>query len=108
MITHRHHHRATLVALLLALAPVAGCSEKPVVPQNAGAPVGTIVESDPRAQAIGVKAVGPAADTSQTTPSSKSDLTKSQEANAMPLPGQANDHSTLSPKASQKAVPASR
>jgi PBP1b-binding outer membrane lipoprotein LpoB len=33
----------------------------------------------------------------------KSDVSKSQQSNDMPMPGQANDHSTLAPNASQKA-----
>lgn len=46
MIAHSNHRGATSFAMLLALASVAGCSQKAVVPQNAGAPVGAIVESD--------------------------------------------------------------
>lgn len=32
----------------------------------------------------------------------KSDITKQQQSNQMPMPGQANDHSTLDPSATQK------
>lgn len=32
----------------------------------------------------------------------KSDITKQQQSNQMPMPGQANDHSTLDPNATQK------
>lgn len=32
----------------------------------------------------------------------KSDITKRQQSNEMPMPGQANDHSTLDPSATQK------
>lgn len=32
----------------------------------------------------------------------KSEITKQQQSNQMPMPGQANDHSTLDPAATQK------
>ena len=47
----------------------------------------------------------PLTETAQTTSSSESqkELTKAEESQSSPLPGQANDHSTLAPDASQKA-----
>ncbi len=44
-------------------------------------------------------------ETPQTTSSAEGskELTKSEERNSMPLPGQPNDHSNLAPDASQKA-----
>ena len=93
--------RNAAAAILVALLAV-GCTDKSV------SPTGTAAENDPRAKVIGVTASTPAIETPGTTSTAKSDLSKAQQANAMPLPGQANDHSTLSPKATQKAAPTGR
>jgi hypothetical protein len=47
----------------------------------------------------------PLKETAQTTSSAEGskELTKAEESNSMPLPGQPNDHSTVAPDASQKA-----
>ena len=47
----------------------------------------------------------PLTETPQTTSSADAskELTKAEERNSMPLPGQPNDHSNLAPDASQKA-----
>ena len=92
---------AAAAAILIALL-VAGCTDKSV-PST-----GTVAENDPRAKVLGVTSDAPAIETPGTTSTAKSDLSKAQQANAMPLPGQANDHSTLSPKATQKSAPAGR
>ena len=88
---------ATTAALALL-----GCTEKITAPPNASAPVGSAALNDPRAKVLGVEHVGTAKETVGTTSSAKSDISKAQQDAAMPLPGQANDHSTLSPKATQK------
>ena len=84
-----------------AMFAVLGCTEKVTPPIKAKAPA-TSADIDPRSQVIGVEAGSPVKDTPQTTSSAKSDISKTQEATSMPMAGQANDHSTLSPKASQK------
>jgi PBP1b-binding outer membrane lipoprotein LpoB len=99
---------ATGAIVIAAAILVAGCSEKMTTLPNAGAAPGTTVEPDSRAQVIGVPPGGPTIETPGTTSTAKSDITKSQQATAMPLPGQVNDHSTLSPKATQKAAPPPR
>ena len=88
---------ATLVTLVAA-----GCSDNVVSAPNANAPVGSVAVTDPRAQVLAVPAGGPAQETPGTTSVVKSDISKAQQANAMPMPGQANDHSTLLPKTSPK------
>ena len=82
---------------------LAGCTEKSAPPIKAKA-TATSTDIDPRSQVIGVEAGGTANDTPQTRSSAKSDMSQAQEASAMPMAGQANDHSTLSPKATQKPV----
>ena len=90
--------------VVLFIVTLSGCTDKPASP--AKSKTTTAAENDPRAKVIGV--VGNpevAKETPGTTSTAKSDVSNTQAANAMPLPGQANDHSTLSPKASQKASP---
>ena len=107
------HNQVTQRRLFLSVAFVAtltasGCSDNAVSATKAKARPATAAENDPRAQVLGVEHVGTATETPGTTSPAKSDITKAQQENAMPLPGQANDHSTLSPKATQKAAPATR
>lgn len=81
-----------------------GCKEKnPNAPKVTAVPT-TAAEIDPRSKVIGVEPAPPTGETSATAaaPGSRSEISKSQQSSAMPLPGQANDHSTLSPKATQK------
>ncbi len=100
--------RVATAATFTILAMVsAACTDKPAAPPNASAPIGTAAENDPRAKVLGVEHVGTAKETVGTTSSAKSDVSKAQQDSAMPLPGQVNDHSTLSPKATQKATPPS-
>ncbi len=96
--------RITGLAIIIVALSAVGCSEKAAAPSKANAPVTTTAENDPRAKVLGVEHPGIARETPETTSSAKSDITKAQQASAMPLPGQANDHSTLSPKATQKTT----
>jgi hypothetical protein len=57
---------------------------------------------DARDSVVGTPAAVPTEEAPATTPPVKTDMSKTQQSEAMPLPGQANDHSTLSPQASQK------
>ena len=93
---------AAAVAILAALSAV-GCTDKAASPTKANAPSGTAADIDPRSKVLGVEHVGTAKETPATTSTAKSAISKDQQSSAMPLPGQANDHSTLSPKASQKS-----
>lgn len=68
-------------------------------------PPTTPADIDPRSTVIGVVPIESTKEIVPTATATKSDLSKAQQSKAMPLPGQANDHSTLSPKASQKSTP---
>jgi len=103
--TNKKAQYAIALAATFAVLVSAGCSDGVVSAPNANAPVGAAAVNDPRAKVLDVPAGGPAKETPSTASVVKSDVSKSQQANAMPLPGQANDHSTLSPKASQKPSP---
>ena len=96
--------RITILAIIVAALSAVGCSERAALPPITKAPVATAAENDPRAKVLGVEHGGTARETPETTSTAKSDITKAQQASAMPLPGQANDHSTLSPKATQKTT----
>lgn len=98
---------AVVAAFTMLAAVSAACTDKSAAPPKASAPIGSAAENDPRAKVLGVEHVGTAKETVGTTSSAKSDVSKAQQDSAMPLPGQANDHSTLSPKATQKATPPS-
>ena len=95
------------VTFTILAAVSAACTDKSAAPPKASVPIGSAAESDPRAKVLGVEHVGTAKETVGTASSAKSDISKTQQDSAMPLPGQANDHSTLSPKATQKATPPS-
>ena len=71
-----------------------------------GAPDGSKISAKPH-QSLSFP-IGTAKKTPATTSTAKSAISKDQQSSAMPLPGQANDHSTLSPKASQKSGPTGR
>lgn len=88
--------------MIVAALSMLACTDKGESPLKAKTPPATAADIDPRSQVIGVVPAGPTAETAATTSAAKSDMSKAQQSGAMPLPGQANDHSTLSPKASQK------
>jgi PBP1b-binding outer membrane lipoprotein LpoB len=98
-----------MAALLFAAYLATGCSERteepiPVVPQAAA--TASDVSSQP--SLVGTLPVDTNRDTPATTSAEKSNVSKVQQSNDMPMPGQANDHSTLAPNASQKANTKSR
>ena len=97
-----------LAFVIAAAVIITSCSEKNTTLPNAAAIPGSAATTDLRAEVLGEAPGGPAKETPETTSTAKSDVSKFRQATAMPMPGQANDHSTLSPKASQKTAPATR
>ena len=102
------HPFGLTTALLFAAWFAAGCSDTvaptPVLPQ----PAATASDTSSQSSVVGTVPAEPAKDTHSTTSAAKSDISKAQQSNNMPMPGQANDHSTLAPNASQKADANSR
>jgi hypothetical protein len=93
-----------LVALGLAFWAV---SERKTFLSAAPLPATTTLDS--RSQVVGVTPAEPTPVTATATtaitpadPRAKTDLTKAQQSSAMPMPGQANDHSTLAPNTTLK------
>ena len=97
------HPFGLTAALIFAAGLATACSDTvaptPVPPQ----PAATASDTSSQSSLVGTVPAGPTRDTSSTTSAAKSDISKTQQSNDMPLPGQANDHSTPAPNASQKA-----
>lgn len=92
----------TLTAFI-ALA-VGGCTEKMTPPIKATAPTNVPLSSEPAitpsTSVLGVEPAGATREAATTTSKAKTDVSKEQQSTAMPLPGQANDHSVLLPPGS--------
>ena len=88
---------ARVIAVTFVIAGVAACDRKDVTTHSA--------EMSPSAQVIGVEPAPPTGDPPGTTPVSSNTtyVTKAVESEAMPVPGQPNDHSNLAAKPPQKA-----
>jgi hypothetical protein len=106
--------RFRLVSHLLVGSALLGCSPHPEPPRTTF----ELTDIDPRSQVIGVVPNDPtdpvrasneakvpvSAPPAGVTSSVSTDISPKQEASKMPLPGQANDHSTLSKVPSQRTT----
>lgn len=99
---------APAAVIILAAFFAAGCSKS--VPPSPAVPMPAATASDTSSQStmVGTVPAGPTKEDLETTSAAKSDMSKGQEANAMPMPRQANDDSTPLPNAAPKATPQSR
>ncbi|MBL0121618.1 MAG: hypothetical protein IPP88_02450 [Betaproteobacteria bacterium] len=89
---------------ILAVLSVVGCTDRGATPStNAKLSPATAADIDPRSKVVGVEPAGSTTEAPATTSPVKSSISKAEQSSAMPLPGQAKDHSTLAPKASQKS-----
>ena len=88
---------AMVLAVLTCLALVA-CSDKSAPAAPVSAPPMSEAATTPTTTVLGVPPAGPSAEPATTTSPDKTDMSKAQQSSAMPMPGQANDHSVLSPK----------
>ena len=93
------HPRSWAVIFLLSALSV-GCSDT-VTPTPMPMPT---VERPAQTTLVGTVPAEPLREDPATASAAKTDLTKAQQSSAMPMPGQANDHSTLAPKATQKTT----
>jgi len=94
--------KGATAAALAAVIIATGCSDKNAPGTSQTGPAAT---PDPRSKVIGVEPAPPAPvkEAPATTSPAPSTVSKDQESKSMPLPGQANDHSTLAKNPSQKA-----
>lgn len=91
--------RGAAIGALVALASLTACNPR-------GSDVRQAVAADPSAVVIGTVPARSTVDPPGTTPvdpDGTKQMSKSTERSAMPLPGQANDHSTLAARPSQHA-----
>lgn len=94
--------RAVTIIVMAACAVAACGSSAPPTPEFETVPATPTVSSLPNS-VVGTVPAGSTKEAAATTSPVKSQMSKEEESAAMPLPGQANDHSTLSPQASQKS-----
>jgi hypothetical protein len=93
---------AVFGTLLLALL-ASSCQDRAAPDAKALASPAATASQVPPPSFVGTLPEAPTTGTSANSSGAKSEVSKSQESNDMPMPGQANDHSTLAPNASQKA-----
>jgi len=94
----------TLAALFLAATLLPGCSDTVAPTPAVQLPAASASDTSGQATLVGTVPAAPTSETPASASADESDLTKAQESNAMPMTGQANDHSTTSPNATQKAT----
>lgn len=98
-----HLSYRTIAGSLLAAGCLFACTDKP---QSGAAPVvkpTAVVE--PASKVLGVEPAAPTKEAKATTSPAKSDITPAQQSSSMPMPGQANDHSTLATDSTLKSHP---
>lgn len=93
-----------MTMVLLAACFATACTKRIDQPAESVAPQAAVAASQASSQPslVGTLPAGSTKETPETTSASKSDVSKVQQFNNMPLPGQANDHSTLKAKPTQK------
>jgi hypothetical protein len=97
-----YHQRYCIALALLATLAVLGCKDADGQRAQAPPAPAATAQYDTPISVVGTPAAAPTAEAPATTSPVKTDMSRAQQSEAMPLPGQANDHSTLSPQASQK------
>lgn len=97
--------RVATLALLAALA-APGCSERTAPDRPATVAPNPGPANVPSTTVLGVAPGGPTADPPATTSAARSDVSTAQESVAMPMPGQANDHSAPKPAEAASAASA--
>lgn len=90
----------TNFVILLAALSMSACTEKLTPPIKANAPLVTGPATAPSTTVLGVEPAGATREAAATTSKAKTEISKEQQSTAMPLPGQANDHSVLLPTGS--------
>ena len=96
------HPFGVTAALIFAAGLATACSEKVTPTPVLAQPAATASDTSAQTSVVGTVPAEPARDSAATQSAAQSDLSKAQQSNSMPLPGQANDHSTTAPNASQK------
>lgn len=95
-------------AALFALGLAVACTGEPATQPKFDAQPASAATGVPADTQVGVMPAGPGKETAGTTSAAKSDVSKTEQSSAMPMPGQANDHSTPEPTPPKKAASAAR
>ncbi len=93
------------ISLALAVLPgvaLTGCTEKVKPPTPTLAAPNSEPAAIPSTNVLGVAPADPTRDSAASRAPAKSDMSQAQQSNAMPMAGQANDHSVLGPKPVEK------
>ena len=91
-----------MAAIVFAAALLVSCSDAVSPLPAAPAPAATASDITSQLTVVGTVPAGPTKEAPATTSAATSDISKTQQSSSMPMPGQANDHSTLAPNATQK------
>lgn len=91
-------------AIFLAMALLAGCSDTVAPTPAVQPPAASASDTSAQTTLVGTVPAGPSNEVPANPSATPTDLTKAQQSNAMPMPGQANDHSTPASKAGQRAT----
>ncbi len=89
------------LGVLAAIALTTGCKDNTASAGTTPRPDSPVTIT-PLSSPIGTQPAGTTQEAPATTSNAKSDVSKADQSTAIPLPGQANDHSTLSPPKAQK------
>lgn len=94
-----------IAALLLTTSLLQSCYDNKPQTSAKHSDEPTSADVDARSKVIGVVPQAAKAEGPSTTSAARSSITKQQQSNSMPLPGQANDHSNPVKDSSQKSKP---
>jgi hypothetical protein len=94
----------TVGALVLALGLNVACTDQAAPQTKIDEQSASPAAGAPPDSQVGVVPAGPGKEAPATTSAVKSDVSKAQQSSAMPMPGQANDHSTSARTPSMKPV----
>lgn len=94
----------SLAALFVAATLLAGCSDTVVPTPAVQLPAASASDTSAQTTLVGTVPAGPTREDPANASATPTDLTKAQQSSAMPMPGQANDHSTPASKAGQKVT----
>jgi hypothetical protein len=95
--------QGTVAIIILAAALSASCSDAVAPIPSVQAPAATASDNASQSSVVGTVPSGPTKEAPATTSAAKSDISKAQQSNSMPMPRQANDDSSQAPNATQKA-----
>lgn len=95
--------RGPVAVIILTVAFLVSCSDAVSPTPAVRAPAATASDTSSQSTVVGTVPAGPTKEAPATTSAAKSDISKAQQSNSMPMPGQVNDDSTLAPNATQKA-----